>query len=175
MQDDSDYYDPEEIMQQLKPDAVILQGRLQPLIDQAVLAATTSIMIAAGDKKMMQKAWEIPVRVQTSIQKSVRQHLQDGLRLMPTSPDSFLPYQDKIPPQINCDIETCKLQLIAYCNSNLNCKNVSWDYIDSNVLKECNIPAVSSKCQESRQGSRVSSKCQGSRPSLSLPPPRHLC
>ena len=106
MQDDSDYYDPEEIMQQLKPDAVILQGRLQPLIDQAVLAATTSIMIAAGDKKMMQKEWQIPTHVKTAIEKSVRQHLHDGLRLMPTSHEAFLPYQNSIPPQTNSDIET---------------------------------------------------------------------
>jgi hypothetical protein len=136
-------YDPEEMMRQLTPDALLLQQRLQHVVDKAVLAAAQHIMLAAGDKNMMQKDWQVPTRVQNSIEKSVRQALRDGLRLMPTSHDSVLPYQDSIPQQIHSDIETEKLHLIAYCNSQLNCKHVSWDYIDSGILNECNIPACS--------------------------------
>ena len=78
MQASNDDYDLEEIMEQLKPDALLLQTRPQPVVDTAVLAAARRIMTAAGDKKMMQKEWQIPTHVKTAIEKSVRQHLHDG-------------------------------------------------------------------------------------------------
>ena len=98
----------------IKPASLLLQAQLQLVVDRAVLGASEHILMAAGDKQMMHKDWKVPVRVQSAIDKVIRHHLRDGLRQMPTSPDSFLPYQDVIPQQIKSDIDTGSLHLIAY-------------------------------------------------------------
>ena len=133
-------------MQIAPQDVDLLQAKLQHVVDSAVHAAATRIMFAVGDRQMVTKNWCVPQRVQNAIDKSIRQHLHNGLRLMLTSPDALLPYQETLSAAIKSDIEAGNMHLIAYCNSTVNSQTVPWDYITSGILKECNVPACTRMC-----------------------------
>ena len=139
--DASSDYDPEEALDLLTQDGSVLQQSLQSIVDLAVKEATSKIILAAGDKMRIQSDWRLPTTVQWSIHKSIRSHIHEGLRLMPTSSNAQLPYQHTLNDTLKSSIDSGDMHLIDYCNSYENCKNVPWDYIDRRILKDCNLPS----------------------------------
>jgi hypothetical protein len=142
-------YDPDEAMQRdYDPDEVAiehdvseLKARLRPLVDAALYDAAQKIVLSAGDKLRLRKDWCLTENVKCNIQKAIRSQVHDGLRLMPTADGVHLPYQEKLSESLIARIDSGQLNLIEYCNSSCNSKNVPWDYVTSGILSECNLPA----------------------------------
>ena len=127
-------YDPEE-------DVLQLQQRLQPVVDEAVFEAAQKIVLSAGDKLRLRRKWCLTDNVKCAINKAIRTHVHDGLRLMPTAEGVHLPYQETLSASLRAEIDSGRLHLIDYCNSSRNSKKVAWDYVTSGVLNECNLPS----------------------------------
>ena len=134
-------YDPADTITVLQTDVSQLQARLRPIVDAALLEASQKIVLSAGDKLRLRRDWCLPDNVKWGIHKAIRAQVYDGLRVMPTAAGVRLPYQETLGESMLARIDSGQMHLIEYCNSSLNSKKVSWDYVTSGVLSECNLPA----------------------------------
>lgn len=138
---DADYDPADAVDVDYDPEVSELQARLRPVVDGAVHEAAQKIVLSAGDKLRLQQDWCLTDNVKWAIQKAIRAHVHDGLRLMPTAEGVHLPYQETLSASLCADIDSGKMHLIDYCNSSRNSKKVSWDYVTSGILSECNLPS----------------------------------